>query len=53
MMIPHHESAIRMAQLVPDRAAHQELKDLAGQIIASQSAEISQMNTWLSSWFGL
>ena len=53
MMIPHHESAVRMAQLVPDRAAHQELKDLAGQIIVSQSAEISQMNTWLSSWYGL
>lgn len=53
MMIPHHESAIAMARLVPDRAAHQELKDLAGQIIASQSAEIDQMNSWLASWYGL
>jgi uncharacterized protein (DUF305 family) len=53
MMIPHHESAITMAKLVPDRAAHQELKDLAAQIIASQSAEIDQMNSWLASWYGL
>ena len=53
MMIPHHEVAISMARLVPDRAAHQELKDLAGQIISSQSAEIGQMNTWLADWYGL
>ena len=53
IMIPHHESAIAMAQLVPDRAAHQELKDLAAQIIASQSAEIDQMNAWLAAWYGL
>jgi uncharacterized protein (DUF305 family) len=53
MMIPHHQSAIRMAQLAADRAAHQELKDLAAQMIASQSAEIDQMNSWLASWYGL
>ena len=53
MMIPHHQSAIGMAQLVPERAVHQELKDLAGQIIASQAAEIGQMNAWLSGWYGL
>src|SRR6266568_687783 len=38
-MIPHHQGAIDMAKLVPDRAAHQELKDLATSIISSQSAE--------------
>ena len=32
-MVPHHQSAIEMARLVPDRAAHQELKDLAKTII--------------------
>jgi uncharacterized protein (DUF305 family) len=53
LMIPHHQGAIMMAQLVPDRAAHQELKDLASQIIASQSAEIDQLQSWLSSWYGL
>jgi uncharacterized protein (DUF305 family) len=53
LMVPHHESAIVIARLVPDRANHQELKDLAVQIIASQSAEIDQMNSWLASWYGL
>jgi uncharacterized protein (DUF305 family) len=52
-MIPHHQGALDMPQLVPARAAHQELKDLAQQITSSQSAEISQMNAWLASWYGL
>jgi len=52
-MIPHHQSAIDMARLVPDRAAHQELKDLAKNITESQSAEIDKMNGWLSSWYSL
>lgn len=52
-MIPHHQGAIEMARLVPERAAHQELKDLAQTIIESQSAEIDQMNGWLASWYGL
>ena len=42
-----------MAKLVPDRAAHQELKNLADQITINQSAEISRMDTWLAAWYGL
>ncbi|HEX3245889.1 MAG TPA: DUF305 domain-containing protein [Chloroflexota bacterium] len=53
MMIPHHQGAIDMAMLVPDRAAHQELKDLAQGIMQSQSGEIAIMTAWLSSWYGL
>jgi uncharacterized protein (DUF305 family) len=52
-MIPHHQSAIDMANLVLDRAAHQELKDLAKSIIQSQGDEINKMNGWLGSWYGL
>jgi len=52
-MIPHHQGAIDMAKLVPERAAHQELKDLSTTIIESQSAEIEQMNGWLSTWYSL
>ncbi|GIW07510.1 MAG: hypothetical protein KatS3mg060_2315 [Dehalococcoidia bacterium] len=40
LMVPHHQGAIDMATLAPDRAAHQEIKDLAQQIIGSQSGEI-------------
>jgi uncharacterized protein (DUF305 family) len=52
-MIPHHQGAIDMARLVPDRSAHQDLKDLADGIVKSQSAEIERMNDWLSSWYSL
>jgi uncharacterized protein (DUF305 family) len=52
-MIPHHQSAVDMANLVPDRAAHQELKDLAKSIIQSQGDEITKMNGWLGSWYSL
>jgi uncharacterized protein (DUF305 family) len=52
-MIPHHQGAIEMAKLVPERAAHQELKDLAQNVINSQSSEIDKMNGWLSSWYSL
>ena len=53
MMIPHHQGAVDMASLVPDRAAHPELKDLATTIVGSQRSEIDQMNGWLASWYGL
>lgn len=43
MMIPHHESAVAMAQEVLPVARHQEIKDLANAIIAGQTAEIEQM----------
>ena len=52
-MIPHHQSAIDMANLVPDRAAHQELKDLAESITRSQGDEITKMNGWLAIWYSL
>ena len=42
-MIPHHESAIKMAKAVLPTANHQEIKDLANSIISSQTAEIEQM----------
>jgi uncharacterized protein (DUF305 family) len=39
-MIVHHEGAIDMAQLALQNAGHQEIKDLAKNIIAAQDAEI-------------
>lgn len=52
-MVPHHQSAIEMARLVPDRAAHQELKELAKTIVDSQSSESRQFESWLASWYSL
>jgi uncharacterized protein (DUF305 family) len=53
LMIPHHQGAIALASLAPDRAAHPELVDLARRIVESQSAEIDQLNAWLAAWYGL
>jgi uncharacterized protein (DUF305 family) len=43
MMIAHHEGAIRMARLADARAGHDEVKTLAGEIIAGQQREIDVM----------
>lgn len=53
LMVPHHQGAIEMAALSPDRAARQEINELAQQIIGSQSGEINQLNAWLSAWYRL
>ncbi len=52
MMVPHHESAIAMAEIAQERAEHSELRQLADDIVAAQSAEISQMTDWRQDWFG-
>ncbi|MBA2277297.1 MAG: DUF305 domain-containing protein [Chloroflexia bacterium] len=52
MMIPHHQLAIDMAQDALATAQHQELKDLAAEIIADQSAEITEMEGYLRTWYG-
>lgn len=52
MMIVHHQGAIEMAELVPDRAASTDVKDLGEQIKQAQAPEIELMNTWIQSWTG-
>lgn len=51
-MITHHESAILMAQVAEQRAAHPELKQLAQAIVAAQQREIDQMRQWRAAWYG-
>ncbi len=50
MMIPHHQGAIDMAELVLEHAAHEELKDMARAIISAQQAEIDMMRQWMTDW---
>lgn len=50
MMIPHHEQAVEMAEMVPDRSTDPELVALASQIEAAQGPEIEQMTGWLRDW---
>jgi uncharacterized protein (DUF305 family) len=47
-MIPHHNQAMQMAELVAERTNRPEIVDVAGRINASQSDEIAFMQQWLS-----
>lgn len=43
MMIAHHKGAIAMAELAAERGQHQEIKDLAADIVSVQTREIAIM----------
>ena len=42
-MVPHHESAVEMAEMALEKGEHSEIKRLAEEIIAAQESEIAQM----------
>ncbi len=50
MMIPHHEGAIEMARAAQQSAGHQEIKDMAEDIISAQQSEIDMMRGWQQAW---
>lgn len=51
MMIPHHEQAIEMADLILGKDGIDErVSDLAQQIKDAQGPEIETMKSWLSAW---
>ena len=50
-MIPHHESAIEMAEVANEETSNQRIKDLTRRIIEAQEAEIEQMTTWREEWY--
>lgn len=52
MMIVHHQGAIAMADLVPDRASSTQVQDLAAKIKQAQAPEIELMTSWLLAWTG-
>ncbi len=52
-MIDHHQMAIDMAEMCLEEAVHPELRSMCENIIATQSAEIQQMQSWLSDWYGV
>ena len=53
MMIPHHQSAIEMADLALQKAQRPELKSLAADIKRTQTDEINRMRAWYRQWYGL
>ena len=50
LMIEHHQGAIDMASLAKQNAKHQEIKDLADNIVSAQMSEIKMMREWQKSW---
>ncbi len=50
MMIAHHEGAVDMAELIPSRAKHDEIKTLGEAIITAQTKEIADMKQWQKDW---
>lgn len=50
-MILHHQGAIDMANAALKNAKHQEIKNLANDIISAQTKEINQMKEWQQAWY--
>lgn len=49
-MIPHHQQAVKMAELAASRGADAELVSIAAQIKEQQNPEITTMTSMLTSW---
>lgn len=49
-MIAHHQGAIDMANLAKQNAKHDEIKNLADDIVSAQTKEITEMKSWQTQW---
>ncbi len=49
-MIPHHEQAVELSALVPDRSGNPHLRTLATAIATAQGPEIDTMKGFLAQW---
>lgn len=49
-MIPHHQMAIMMANMLENGTNRQEMKTLAQDIIATQTKEVDTMRNWQVQW---
>jgi len=50
-MIPHHQSAIYMAQVASEKSEVPAIKELAQDIVGAQEREIEQMKRWRQQWY--
>lgn len=49
-MIPHHQMAVMMANMLKGGTQRPEMKKLADDIVSAQTSEIDQMRSWLKEW---
>ncbi|GAA3673918.1 DUF305 domain-containing protein [Lentzea roselyniae] len=49
-MVPHHEQALEMSELVASRTENPHVINLAARISKAQQPEIDRMNGWLREW---
>jgi uncharacterized protein (DUF305 family) len=52
-MIMHHMGAIKAAEKLMKHAYHEDLLDMAEDIIEAQGDEIEMMRMWLMEWYGV
>ncbi|OGI79132.1 hypothetical protein A3F19_00325 [Candidatus Nomurabacteria bacterium RIFCSPHIGHO2_12_FULL_37_29] len=50
-MIPHHQMAVVMGQMLLYSTSRSEMKQLAENIISAQTKEINQMREWYNAWY--
>ena len=50
-MIPHHESAIAMANAALEGSDNPEIREIARAIVGAQEKEIAQMEAWRQDWY--
>ena len=50
-MIPHHQSAVKMSEMIAKKTTKPEIRNLAKSIIKNQTAEIKQMEQWYQTWY--
>ncbi len=50
-MIPHHQMAVMMAQMLQTTTQRPDMKSLAHDIIDAQTKEIGQMRSWYNTWY--
>ena len=51
MMIPHHAAAVAMAEAALARGEHEEITNLAAEVIDAQSAEVDDLRAWRDEWY--
>jgi uncharacterized protein (DUF305 family) len=52
-MIPHHLSAVMMAEMAVQQASHPEVAEAAQVMIDMQEGEIQAMRAWRAAWYGI